>query len=370
MHSLDKSVEKDRDGPKGEQGKALARIDPDSLYRATGKKSRTYLRLAALQCANCILRSFAMDSHSENHDPHEHNSGTSHRIPSSATAMATRTLLSFLRAAGYEDLADYIAKLPEHVGEALGAPLKRVKNKAKNGDAINPADEKELTEAMTQHPQETVTALGLLLTHVGSNVVDADSERKKSLQSYALVLNTICDFMAKAQTSVALRGFLHDANCVSYWHIRGRGNPTFSQLSDSLVPFDLEVYFIRAEPSAELLASLNETIRRSSNRHLPSDLYDYEYNHDIAKLNKIYETNITTSELHPSPNELKTPKPDPFGLAPDPNKPMEFVTQIPSKVPSLIPMFESLFEAKKAQGPPIDPEEIKARVRDTLKKVS
>src|SRR5207247_6834331 len=135
-------------------------------------------------------------------------------------------------------------------------------------------------------------------------------------------------------------------NCVSYWHIRGRGNVQFSHLSDSLYPSDLEVYFLKVEPTAEGLATLNKFIRRNSDRHLPNDLYDYEHDKDVAKLLKVYETNVTTSQIHPNPAELKTDRPDLFGTAPDPNKPIEFVTQIPAKSPNLIPMFESLFEAK------------------------
>jgi hypothetical protein len=307
---------------------------------------------------------------SPDHDSHEQHPASLKALPNTPSAFAARTFLSFLRASGHEDWAKFIAELPERVGETLGRPLNRVKEKVEKGEAISIADEKDLNTAIAEHPQEAAAALGLLLTHLVTITVDADTERRRTLDAYALVLNTICDVIGKAKTSVALRGFLHEANCVSYWHIPGRGNPEFSHLSDSLYPLGLEVYFIRTEPTPETLFTLNDTIRRNSQRRLPAEFYDYEHSSEIAKLLKIYETNITTSELHPHPDELTSERPDPFNLGHDPYKPMEFVTQIPSKAPNLIPMLESLFEARGAQRPPVDPVEVRTQLENLLKRAS
>ena len=212
--------------------------------------------------------------------------------------------------------------------------------------------------------------MGLTLGNIVDSTKDAESQLKANLSSYAVVLDIICATMAKAGTSLALKGFLHDAKCISYWHIRDRGKPSFLRLSDSLAPNDLEIYFLEEEePTPKILAGLNEKIRRDSKRHLPAAAYDYKHDNTVAKLLKVLETDVTTSQLHPNPSELKTDRPDPFNTAPDPTKPIEFVTQIPPRSPNLIPMFESLYEAMKAQDAVnMKPEELKRQLLDSLKK--
>jgi hypothetical protein len=176
--------------------------------------------------------------------------------------------------------------------------------------------------------------------------------------------------MAKAKTSLALKGFVHDSGCVSYWNFTKGSNPSFYAGADSLAPSGLEVYLFSEEPAADTLRKYNQEIRRAPSRQLEGDKFNHRKHDTVAVVKKVSELNVTIEKLDPD-REEKLKLPDPFHLNAKYGWPAEFKYEIPFGAPALVELFESLFEARRSQGAPL--QELDATreiIAGTLKKAS
>jgi hypothetical protein len=192
-----------------------------------------------------------MDEHSE-HSEHSHDD--SRVSPTSIAGMISRIVARALRDSGYKKGEVIVTQWPEIVGGKIGQLIRKIQGKQAKGEEITPEEAQELTEALEQNPREAATLLGLLTADLVRDTVDAKSERKAVLDAFKTILGIVCTYMRTATTSLALSGFLHDQNCISYWHLTGK-NPEVSNCNDQyLFPNGLEVYIRHEEPTAERIA--------------------------------------------------------------------------------------------------------------------
>jgi hypothetical protein len=287
-----------------------------------------------------------MDGHSEpSHGDHSPVS------PTSIAGMISRVLAGTLGELGYKRAEVIVNQWPEILGGKIGQVIKKIQGKQARGEKITPEDDQELAKALEESPKEAATLLGLLTADLVRDTVDAKSERKAVLDAFKTIFGIVCTYMRTATTSVALSGFLHDPNCISYWHLTGK-NPEFSNTNDTyLFPNGLVVYIRYEQPTAERLADLNKQIRRDEHRHLPQSLYGFENDGDVAKVEAVHETKVMTKQLHPDRATLPPPTKGPFGekKGQDFSKPIDFETEIPSGAPGLATLVESLYAAREAQ---------------------
>jgi len=303
----------------------------------------------------------------------EHSSHTSegHSLvsPTTVSAIVTRVVVSALDASGRKKAAQVIKNWPELLGAKIGGPFKKIEEKKSKGEEVTPEDARAFEKALNDNPKEAAALLGLLIASVTEETLDAEAERKVILESYAMVLNTLCALMAKARTSLALRGFIHEKDCISYWHLTGK-NPHFAPFLGFLDPNNLSVFLLSESPTPQRLQELNEEIRRDQNRQLRPSSYDYRKRDTVARVKQISELSVTIEKLHPDREELKK-KHGPFDLDPEYKQPREFTEPIPFGAPYLIPLFESVFEAKSIQeGAVEDLLKTRETLAENLKKLS
>ena len=293
----------------------------------------------------------------EHHDP-----STDHDSPvsSGTIALAQRFVISSLEHSGnpkLKRLGRVIKKFPEMAGQKVGPILGKIFGSVEKGEPIKTEDKEKLLKIMEQHPQEATAILGLLTADLLAGGGDAASERQALLEYYRSSLTLVCTAMASRTTSVALRGFIHDGSCVSYWHFE-RKNLQFSMSSSSevLFPNGLDVYFLELEPTDESLTTLNRLIRDNPERHLDKALYDINCNESISQLDSIYETKLTFRKLDKDRAKTANAEPDPLRLrlASDPDSPIKFESRIPPEPDALVAMLESLNVALAAQDHRLD----------------
>ncbi|MBV9154840.1 MAG: hypothetical protein JO097_01160 [Acidobacteriaceae bacterium] len=282
-----------------------------------------------------------MESSSGSHS-HE---GQSPAAPTNITALATRIIVSALESAGYTQAATLIQKWPELIGKEIGKPIRNIRDKQAKGEIITTADKQELNIAIQRNPREAELLLGPIVASSVDATLTADDERHQIFVAYTFALNAICEYMTKAKTSLALRGFLHSENCISYWHLTGTA-AAFSFSSGCLAPIDFQIYLLDYQPSSSELATLNEEIRRNSLRHLSVEKYDYEKDQRISLVTEIHELKIRFFKLHPKRHDLIREK---KASSIDYSRPTAWDCQIPIGAPALLRLFESLFEAKVIQ---------------------
>ncbi|MEY2519113.1 MAG: hypothetical protein QOF24_872 [Verrucomicrobiota bacterium] len=284
------------------------------------------------------------------------NQDTSHHddspISGGVVAIAQRILAKTLQTSGnrkLERIGDLIREWPERVGGVAGQILGKILGSAEKGEAIAVEDKEALNKALENQPEAAAMILGFLTADLLTGASDAESERNALLEYYQSSLNLICTAMANRTTSFALRGFLHQKNCISYWHFE-RPNLTFSRGKDYLFPNGLDVYFIEENPTDEELLRLNLLIRDDPERHLDRTFYNIEKNDNISELAYIYETTIATKKLDPDRNNTRDPQPNSLGfLATDHSKPIQFTSPIPPEPELVVALIESLQIAIEAQ---------------------
>lgn len=276
-----------------------------------------------------------MDDHSETQH-HEHNRFPS--VPTSMTSAATRAVIRVLERRGYDTTA--IRKWPEFLTDKVMDAIERIASKQKQGEAITQADKQNLEQALNKDPAAAAVLMTTALTELISNAAP-QSESEEILDSYAFILNAACEYMSKAGTSLALRGFIHDTNCISYWEKAADGKPEFQLSGNQLIPKNLEVYLIERAPEEQQLTDLNTRIRVDPKRKLPKREVNYQDDETVKKLIAVQDVRVVVHGL-PSDKRL-----NPFGLHASPE---DLTILIPPGAPALIGMFGSLFDAEEVQG--------------------
>lgn len=275
-----------------------------------------------------------MDEHSEAQH-HEHNPFPS--VPTSITSAATRAVIRALERRGYDTTP--IRKWPEFLTDKVMDLMERLAQKQKQGEAISAADRQNLEHALNENPGAAPLLMTTALTEL-LNSAGPQSETDEILNSYALVLNAACEYMGKTGTSLALRGFVHDASCISYWE-KSDGKPEFQLSGSQLTPKNLDVYLIERTPEEQQLTDLNTRIRLDPKRKLPKRELNYQDDESVKKLVAVQDVRVV---VHGLPSDKR---PNPFGLHPSPE---DLNILVPPGAPALIGMFESLFYAQEIQG--------------------
>lgn len=279
--------------------------------------------------------SLTMDDHSDTQH-HEHSPFPS--VPTSMTSAATRAIIRVLERRGYDTTP--IRKWPEFVTDKVMDAIERIADKQKQGQPITPADRDDLEQAINENPAAAPVLMTAATSHLASST-GPQSESEEILESYAYVLNAACEYMSKAGTSIALRGFIHDGNCISYWEKAPDGKPEFQLSGRQLIPNNLDVYLIERTPEEQQLSDLNTTIRRDPKRKLSQGEIDYQNRESVKKLIAVEDVRL---QVHGLPSAKR---PNPFKTRPMPET---LNILIPPGAPALIGMFESLFEAQEVQG--------------------
>jgi hypothetical protein len=275
-----------------------------------------------------------------------HTDGGEHHLapPSSITSSLIRLAASTAKAAGYKRTAELITEWPELAGSKLGVLIMRLRNKTDEGGTITAADQSEVETALAEQPQAAAQLLGIVVDAASSATLSAEAEMNQILGFYSTVLDTITASMHSANTSFALGGFLHDRDCISYWHRTGP-HPKLVLGRGYLYPLSLDVYFLSERPTFTNLKLLNEEIRRNPNRQLPRQAYDLKQNRSVSKLQRIEELQVIVEQLPP----IQGPPPSPFFKNESP-LPEDVSYDIPFGAPQMARLFESLLEAQHHQG--------------------
>lgn len=166
------------------------------------------------------------------------------------------------------------------------------------------------------------------------------------LDLYSRIFAIVCAAMAEANTSVALRGFAHDRQCISYWRLSG-GKPHFTLQSDYLFPTGLDVYLIKGfDNSTEDLAALNKAIRH---HEMPDTFTDIKGHESVVKLRRVHDFRIEVTGLLPElQRQMAKNAPDPFHIH-NYDEPQDYSIRFADEASPLPAMLESLTEAIEAQ---------------------
>jgi hypothetical protein len=281
---------------------------------------------------------------------HQSQSEESLVSPTTIVSIISQIITSGLDEAGYKNASHVIKKWPQLLGKNTVRTLKKLLQKKEEGKPITPEDHKDVANALQSDPKDAAILLGLLTADILEGTLDARTERKVILDSYNVVFGIICTFMTAATTSVALKGFIHDEHCISYWDRKGK-TPQFSAIGDDyLFPNSLGIYLLNEEPTDLRLVELNLQIRQSFDRRLQPKDFDFEKEERVWKLEKVQETSIIVHRLRPDRDSLPKPVKEPlFGLVSgtDYSKPIEDSICIPPGAPALIGLVQSLREAKE-----------------------
>lgn len=219
--------------------------------------------------------------------------------PTTIVSIASQFVTSALDEAGYKNASRVLRQWPKILGKKTAELLMNIFQKREEGKAITEEENSEFVEALREEPRDAAALLGLLAGNILAGTLDVKAERKLVLESYNVVFNLICSFLQKG-TSVALKGFVHSEDCISYWHVAGR-RPTF-ELADGehLLPStSLDVYLFFEDPTDTRVDELNRQIHKSRDRHLPPGEFDFGRNANVAKLVWVEETSLEIERLDP-----------------------------------------------------------------------
>ena len=213
------------------------------------------------------------------------------------------------------------------------------------GKTSTPEQNKEIQEAVAADPEVARAVLGGALANAvgGEEGITAAQERQQLLGAYAQTLNLITTVCESRETSLALHGFLHRDDCISYWELRGGKSSGWTVHGDRITPpFNIKVYLHFVEPSLENLVDLNLRIRNSSTRRLPD--VDVRKNSDWALVENIGELSVAYERLDPDrptdPNNI-------FDSLPSARRKTD---TIPPGARATLPLLASLETAITTQG--------------------
>jgi hypothetical protein len=259
----------------------------------------------------------------------------------SATGMAARLVASIAKEFGYPQLEQILPKLPEVLGKKIADGIKKLRATRPEGAAVLPEEEQAVVEAaILETPEDANQVLGLMLATAMEGAIDAQSERDSLLSSYTAVLNLVANIAIELRTSLALRGFAHRDNCVSYWHFKPWSSKAPWQRVDDYIHSSMDVYLLERDPSDNELNELNDKIRRSPSRQLPEELFDYQKSNCVSKVTAVYELQVRFEWLG------EDPKPDMFGAP----RASNYTYHFPSGAPAVATMLASLFVALAKQS--------------------
>jgi hypothetical protein len=284
--------------------------------------------------------------------------------PPTIVSIVTQILTSGLEEAGYKNASYVIRKWPKIVGVHTARLLMQIFEKRAEGKPITEKEHREIAEALQNDPKDAAALLGVLTANLVNGALDVKAERKAILDSYNVIFGLICAFMNTGPTSIALKGFVHDENCISYWNITGK-EPQFSMINGNyLFPVSLDVYLFQEEPADARLVELNFQIRKAYDRRLTADVYDINRHEQVAKVDKVLETDIAIHQLDPDRATKPAREKDIFGTPQglDYARPVEYRIPIPPRAEALIGLYKSLTLAKEVLGL------VKPSVADTQKK--
>lgn len=219
-----------------------------------------------------------------------------------ATGIVSRIASSAAKDMGYPKVAEAIERWPELVGKAIATPFRKIGAAAKSGAPRSVELEQEAQNAILSNPSQAAPLLGILLASSLQDGVDAPSEKQAILSSYMQVLNVIGQVALELKTSLALRGFLHRSDCISYWHFTGRGSKEkifYLQGDHISLGVSFELYLLEREPSDDAINQLNQQIRSNNGRQLPSQLFDFRKNEKVARVEEVHELKVTMQMLDP-----------------------------------------------------------------------
>jgi hypothetical protein len=259
-----------------------------------------------------------------------------------------RIAASFLNELGYARAAEIITRWPEMFGQTLAKPFRQIQALTSRGEAIPAELEAEARAAIAQDEARALPLLGVLFAAALEDVTDADSERAIVLSSYRHCLGLIADVVIGYKTSLALRGFLHRDDCVSYWRFEASlFEDVFAQSETEigmvLLPA-VVIYLLDIDPSDDNLAALNKRIRRDPGRRLPDRLDDHGLCTHAQRVQTISEFSIVVrqscaDELLDDPCDFKEARFD------------ETLTHdVPDGAPTIEPLLVSLVPALRAQS--------------------
>ena len=247
-------------------------------------------------------------------------------------------LIHIRKRKGYTKLARNLKQWPEYLSDEAMDALDAILKKQQEGKPITSADTDPLELALSESPEAAPLLIVTALTETTS-APDPASQTEEILNSYSFILNLACEYMGNARTSLALKGFVHSPDCISYWMINRPGQPQF-QLSDKqLVPRDFEIYLLQREPTPEELDALNLAIRTNAKRHLSDKETDYKKDQAVRLLTAIEDVRIVVEGL---PED----RPDPFALN---SLPKTLEMPIEPGAPSLFGMLASFYKAQDVQ---------------------
>jgi len=263
-------------------------------------------------------------------------------LPSGTVGVLLRIALDALEKAGYKRLADRIRNVPSLASDILAKLIKVVFGSIARGTPIDDEAAKKI-ETILESTQRLTTGEE---SHPQKPINVSIPVEPTLLELYAQVFGIVCDAMKHGNFSLALRGFVHDPDCISYWHLKG-ASPTFSAISNYLYPNNLEVYIINGrDNSPKELDSLNKSIRRGQAPGFINNINDAT----VVQVHHVYEFDLEVRGLRPDRDELMK-RPDPFNIRIlDYNQPQLFTIPFGDDNKSgLLGMLDSLTDAVLSQ---------------------
>ena len=277
-------------------------------------------------------------------------SDTPRKVPAGVASFVAQVVEATLVRTGHEEKVERFYESPILIGNAIGDWFKRNLPFLCSSDSRMVTDltrdqHRELEQVITDNPADTAQFFGALFLDSIPTGLDAEGVRSSILETYSQVLNTIGMIAINLKTSLALRGFIHRDDCISYWHFnpeRCKSEPwTFTKDGSALEASGaLQVYLVEESTSDEALWEKNEEIRRSETRRLEK-LADHMNFATIAKVREVRELSVHFDRISES-----TPR-SPFlsGRRPEKKK-----VRIPNGAPALATMLASLVPALEAQS--------------------
>lgn len=277
------------------------------------------------------------------------------------SGIASKIIIGFAKEMGWEEIAEITAKWPQLIGKSTAKVTKKILAYKAEEKPVPPEVEAEAEKAFQDDEQATLL-LGPLLARNYEIGLGADDEKDFFLSTYMTHLNLIYEYINKRETSVVLRGFIHDPDCICYWRRSVLSAEAFKRSTDYLeIGHSLRVYILDPRIWEELdepitaddaVTGLNVAIRESSKRQLPDYYEDYEKNEYVGLISRIYEMKVAVSKLDPEDiNKARDPVNELFHLSP---LPKSYEYSIPNGAPGIPVMLESLFHALKLQSEPLE----------------
>lgn len=227
-------------------------------------------------------------------------------------SITLKLLQGILKGSKREKWAEHLT--PEKLGELAATKVRLwLDNTSTLDGTIGAVTEEEIKQLANDSP----AAIQSLLVASLDVPQSASEETSQILESYVAVLNPIAEALRSLETSIALRGFLHDAECVSYWHLANKQekDAAFRKVGNHLViGGGFEIYILNVYPTDDVLDALNATIRSERSRQLPSGFCDYRRDESVGKLEDVHELSVTLRQLDPERDVKQAKaKSDPFG---------------------------------------------------------